>query len=257
MIKFIPLLCFLLSLSIHASSWVKNRSGLSEYKKGNFTEAEKRFHEALIESPEKRELAFNRGCALYKKGDYEGASREFEKGKIITNPELKMKSIYNTANALLKKGMTANDNSGKSAIEEAAKLYKDILRKIPSDIQAKKNLEWALRIMEEMDKQQKQDQDKNKKNDQKNDKNKNQNEEQNKDQNKDEDKNNDQDQNKNDNSQQDKKEGNEEKSPQPKPGEMTKEEAQKLLDALKEDEKDKQIKLMQIRARGKKMEKDW
>ncbi|MBL8025899.1 MAG: tetratricopeptide repeat protein [Fibrobacteres bacterium] len=246
----------------HSSAWMKNRSATSKYKKGKYVEAEKEYHAAEVEAPEKKELAFNRGCALYKAGKFEEALKEFEKAKSLNSPEMKKKSSFNTANTLFKKGLNSQDESARTSVEEAAKIYKEILKREPGDIPSRRNLEKALHVIEQMKKQEEQQK---KNQDQKQDKNDKQNQDQKQDQNKNQNK--DQDKNKNnDNKEQkgdqkgdkDKQEKDENKQqPQPKPGEMSKEEATKLLDALKENEQEKQKKLMLLRSKGKKLEKDW
>jgi hypothetical protein len=256
------LLTLIIAVSLcNASEWMKNRSATGKYKKGKYVEAEKDYHAAQIEAPEKKELAFNRGCALYKMGDFENAAKEFDKAKSVPDILVKKKSAFNAANTMFKKGLSAKDESGLKSVEEAAKIYKEILKREPSDLPSRQNLEKALHVIEQMKKQQdeqdknkddKQDkQDKKDKNEQKDNEQKDKEQQQKKDE---QDKKNEE---KKQENKEDDKEDESKQQPQPKAGEMSKEEAQKLLDALKEDEQEKQKKLMQLRSRGKKLEKDW
>jgi hypothetical protein len=257
----------LLTAIAEPSAWLKNRSANSLYKKKKFAEAEKEFKNAQIEAPEIKELAYNRGCALYQKGEFENAAKEFEKAKSLSDPILKRNVAFNTANSLFKQGLASQDESGRKNVEEAAKIYKDILKREPSHLPSRQNLEKALHVIEQMKKNEQENKDKKDNKDNKDQqKDKNEKSENNKDDKKQDDKNKNESDNKDkkDDKQdstkddkQDEQKQDEQQQPKPKPGEMSKEEAQKLLDALREDEQEKQKKLMQLRARGKKLEKDW
>lgn len=137
----------------------------------------------------------------------------------------KSKVYHNIGNALLKS----------EKLKEGVEAYKNALKLNPDDLETKYNLSYALNKM----KQQQQQQDQNKDNkDQNKDKNKDQQQQQdqNKDQNKDQ-------QNK-DQQNQDQKEQqqNQQQQQQPK-DQISKEEAQRILEALKNNEADLQKEL--------------
>ena len=128
--------------------------------------------------------------------------------------------------------------------------YKNALRRNPKDNETRYNLRLAQLLLEKQQQDQ-QNQDKNNKDQQ--DKNKDQQKDQ-KQQN--------QDQNKNDQNNQDQKDNKQQENPQQQPqqSQMSKENAQQILDAIQQDERDTQEKvqraLMQQQKR-KKTDKEW
>jgi Ca-activated chloride channel homolog len=255
-----------------ASAVSKNSQGNKEFKKGKYAEAESLYKDAEIEAPEKKEIAYNLGNAYYRANDLANAEKAYEKARDIKDKKLRKKVLFNMGNNFFREGAGAQDESGQQKLDQAVKTYKELLKYDPSDYAAKYNLERALEKIEQKKKEQQQNKDQNKdKNKDKKDQNKDQNKDQKNDQDK-KDKQNQQDKNNKEN--QEKKDQNQDKNKQAdnkeeqktpeakdqqpkKPGELSEEEAKRLLDALKQDESDMQKRLMLMRVPTKKREKDW
>jgi Ca-activated chloride channel homolog len=206
------------------------RQGNGKYKDNKFAEAEVSYRRAIDKNRLSKDAGFNLGDALYKQNKYEEAGKEFlDNSSALADKNKKSASLYNLGNSLL--------NNKK--IEESIEAYKNSLKLNPDNKEAKYNLAYAQDMLKQQQQQQKQDQ-KNKENnnnDQKNDPNKDQKKDQNKDQNKNQ--GNKQDQNQNDKQQQ-----------QPK---ISKEDAQRLLNALANDEKNIQEKVKLAKAAKEKV----
>jgi len=122
----------------------RNRRGNRLYRESKYDEALTEYRSAQVLAPELRELAFNAGDALFRKGDMPGAVREFEKATGATDSLMASGAFYNAGNAYLSMGQ----------LEPAIESYKQALRSDPEDEDAKHNLELALQMLE----QQQQDQ---------------------------------------------------------------------------------------------------
>src|SRR3989339_221611 len=122
------------------------------YKKGAFDQSLEKYREAEIKNPGHPAVNFNKGDALYKLEDYDGASNAWRAAARPGNPVLESAVEYNLGTNAYHQGKT----------DEAVNHYKKALLLNPNDEDAKYNLEY---IMTEKK------QDNQKKNDGKNDKN--------------------------------------------------------------------------------------
>ena len=153
------------------------------------------------------------------------------------------KVYHNIGNSLLKS----------NKIEQSVEAYKNALKFNPNDQDTKYNLSYALEMLKNKDK----DKNKQDKNDQnKKDQDKKDQEQQNQDQkNKDQNK---QDQQQNPQPKdQESKQDNTKQPQQPKEQKISKDEAQRILDAIKNNEKDLQKLLRKKTGKVKKTDKDW
>ncbi len=213
-----------------------------------FSLAETEYRKALDKRPEDLKWKFNLGGALYKQKKFEEAASGF--GEIIDKTEDKMKksqSYHNLGNSLIMQ----------NKLDESIEAYKDALRNNPNDLESKYNLVYAMNLKKQQEQQQQQqNQDQNK--DQNKDQQQNQDQKQNQDQNKDQqDKN--QDQNKQ-NQNQDKNKQDQQKQQQPQQQKISKENAERLLQALQNDEQKIQEKVKKAKAQKAKQrqtDKDW
>lgn len=205
----ILVLCLLTAGSASADKAVSlNRKGVRAYSDQKFDESAQRFTEALVERPDTPELRFNLGTALAASGKKEEAI-----GALLSSARsfgVKDKAAaahYNAGNLLF----AAKDYQGAlDAFKKAVKLDQQ-----SPDIRY--NLELASRKLNEQKKNPSSKDNQEKKGDRDNNqKNKSQNQNQNKQQNKE---------------QQQSQQPNSELKP------MTKEEAQRLLNAINDDEK--------------------
>jgi len=197
------------------------------YKKGNFSQAGNVYGKILEKKKSDQKAAFNSGDALYKEGRFEESAEVFKRltGKPV-DKDLRDKAFYNLGNSFFKQ---EDYKSAIGAYEEALKIN-------PKDRDAQFNLELAKKMLA-MPKQKKNDKndkqkDKQQKDNEKNKKNQNQKNEKDKNKNKDQ-----------------------QKQEQQKPGQMSKEDALHILNALEDKEKHKDQKLKA--GRGVINGKDW
>lgn len=241
------------------------RTGNKQYEAGNFSEAEVKYRKAVEKNSTYYKGQFNLGDALYEQKNMEESGKIFNNlSETEKNPRVKSSAFYNYGNTLM----------AQKKYKEAMEAYKKSLLLDPNNANAKYNYEYARKKMIQQQKQKKKDKNnKNKNKDkqkQKQDKNK---DKQNKDkQNKDKNK---QDKNKDKKNQQqkpqdkkDKQQKNQQdKNEQGKKGDqkkkqqqMSKKDAQRMLNALKNDEKKTLQKLQKKKARAsraKKSDIDW
>jgi len=206
-----------------------------------YSQAEVAYRKALEKRPDDLKWNFNLGDALYKQMNFEQAAGKFEEiAQKSTDKADKAKALHNLGNSLLMQ----------NKLDESIEAYKNALRQNPNDPETKYNLAYAMNLKKKQDQQKKdqpQNQDQNKQ-----DQNKDQNKDQ-KDQNKDN-----KDQNKNQNKdQQDQNKNQQQQQQQPK---ISKENAERLLQALQNDEQKIQEKVKKAkaeRAQERKTDKDW
>jgi len=270
------LLFFWFSLSLMAQSERRiTRKGNSQYETGNFVDAELNYKKAIEKNSGLIEAQFNLGDALVKQERYEEALESFE---IVSNST---EDLGMRANALHNKG---NIQLSQQDLEGALESYKDALRLNPKDEETRYNYAYVKDLLDQQkqeEEQNEENQDENKEDQEENQENKdqdkenseNQDQENSKDENKEdkedqkdqgenEDKEDESDQEQQDKGQTDGEEGEEEKKgdqPKPKENKLSPEEAQRLLEALNQQEEkvlDK-LKKQMIKGAKVKIEKDW
>ena len=246
-LKFISLLLILLLCAVGLQESYSQslrglvNNGVENYDKGNFSDAEVNFKKGVEKAPDNFEAKFNLGDAFFKQERYDEAIKSYNSSMVFARNDLEKARVhYNIGNSLLKS----------QKIEESIQEYKKSLKLNPDDQEAKYNLSYALELLKNKDNQQQQKNDK----DQNKDKNQDQNKDQN--QNKDQDKKDEQkdQQNKQDKQKQDQQD---QQDKQQQPQKISKEEAQRILEALKDNEKDLQKELRKIKGKRVKTDKDW
>jgi len=217
--------------------------GVDLYNEQNYADAEVNFKKGAEESPNNFEAKFNLGDAYYKQQRYDEAMKAYQSAFVDAKNDLEKSDIYyNIGNSLLKS----------QKLKESIAAYKEALKLDPNDEQAKYNLSYALNQLNNQDQNQDQNQQQNDENKDEN-KDQQQQDQQNEDQqNKDQQN---QDQQQQDQQNQDQQE--QQQSQEQKEQELTKQEAEKILNALKENEKDLQKKLRKVKGQPVKTEKDW
>lgn len=194
----------------------------------SFSKAEAQYRKALEKKPHDRMWQFNLSNAQYKQMRFPESASVFEQlaGQADT-PVEKARALHNLGNSLL----------FQQKIDESIEAYKEALRNNPSDLDTKYNLAYAQRMKkQQQEQQQNQDQQQQQKQDQQ------QQQDQNQQQN--------QDQQQNQNQQQ---------PPQQQP-KISRQNAEQLLQALQNAERDIQEKVKKQQAqqaRPAKVEKDW
>lgn len=200
-----------------------------------FNKAEINYRKALEKRPNDLKWNFNLGDALYKQKKFEQATSKFEDIAKNSNDKIeKAKAYHNIGNSLLMQ----------NKIDESIEAYKNALRNNPKDLDSKYNLIYAMDLKKKQQQQQKnqQNKDKNKKDQDKNKKDQDK-QKQNQDQKKDQ-------QNKDQQKQQQ----------QQQQQKISKENAERLLQALQNDEKKVQEKVKKAqaaKAKQRKIDKNW
>jgi len=240
------------------------RSGNNEFKEGKYSDAEVNYRKAVAKNPGYYKGQFNLGDAMYEQKNMKESGKIFNQlSETAKDPKVKSSAIYNYGNTML----------AQKKYKEAMEAYKKSLLLNPKDENAKYNYEYARKKMIQQQKKQKQKQkNKDKNKDKKKDKNKDkqkQKQDQNKDKQKQDQNKKDQDKNKKDQQQKQQqnkdergKKGDQQKQQQQqaKPQQMSKKDARRMLNALKNDEKktlQKLQKKMAKAAHAKKSDIDW
>jgi len=201
------------------------KEGNKLYEQKNFDQAQKKYLDALGKQPNSFRGAFNLGDAYYKQEKYKEAASQFE---MLTqqkvNDDTLAKAYHNLGNAYLKQ----------KEFEKSINAYKQSLKKNTQDEETRYNLAYAQKMLQKQQEQQKkkeqEDKDKKDKKDDKKDKNN-----------------------------KDKQEENKDKKEDQKNQNISKEDAERLLQAMNNDEKKLRDKMNEQRIKGAKVqiEKDW
>lgn len=204
------------------------REGNDRYEAGKYSDAETKYRQGLEKDQHLAEGHFNLGDALHRQGKYPDAVNSYQES--ITKAEsekVKASAYYNIGNSLMRE----------QKYQEAIQSYVDALKLEPGDADTKFNLSYALKKLQEQQQQQDKNQQQNK--DQKQDRNQQQ-------------------QSKQDQQKQDQQKQDQQKSQQPQQQRsMSKAEAQRILEVLKNNERDIQKKLRVRQAVRPKSDKDW
>lgn len=237
-------------------------------REGNKLFKEEKFNDAEIKYRKAQEIeygyksTFNLGDALYKQGNFEEATQKF---KELTSQNLDKNTLakvnHNLGNSYFKAGN----------YEESLKSYKDALKLNPKDSDTRYNLELARQMIKVQQENQKNENQKNKDDKQDNkdkqqgdDQNKDNQQQQNKDkqneQNKDDKQNDskkDQKQNPNDGKGEEKPTDQKQDESGKRPYEISKEDAERMLNAIQKDEKNLQKKLRKQKGERNTIERNW
>lgn len=231
---------YIIALLISATAFGQSvkkyvREGNRNFEEKEYEESEVSYRKAINKEADLFDANFNLGDALYKQEKFDEAATKFDRltNRVEGNKEL-AKAYHNLGNSLLKS----------QKIEQSIAAYKSSLRNYPGDQETKYNLSYAKDLLKEQ--QQKKDQKQNK--DQENNKDKQEQDKEN------------QDQQEKDQQEQNKNEQQKDKQKQQKqPQKISKEDANRLLNALANDEKKIQEKVKKAKAKMQKVktEKDW
>jgi tetratricopeptide (TPR) repeat protein len=186
------------------------RQGNSLCRKGNYEDALKKYQEALVQEPDNTKIHYNMARALYKMEKYPEAASEYQLCLLTRDRKLQAQSFYNIGNCQFKQGQ----------LDQAIESYTASLLLNPKDRDAKQNLEFCLKIKEQMKNQPQSDSTKQNQQDQQN------------------------------------QQPQPQPQPQTKPGEISKEDANRILQALQNQEK-QNLKNQREKAEKERVEKDW
>ena len=206
------------------------RSGNKLYNDSLFIKAEVDYRKALEINPKSTDAMFNLANALLMQQKAKDAMEQYESVSKIEKDKDKLAQIYHNMGVILQSS---------KQLPQCIEAYKESLRNNPKDNETRYNLALAQKqLKDQQQNQQNQDQQQQqqqKQEEEKQDQNKDQQEQEQKDQ----------------------QQQNQQQQQQNK-NEMSKENAQQLLNAVMQDEKNVQDKVKkQIQIQGKKLEKDW
>lgn len=207
------------------------RKGNRLFNDSVFVDAEVNYRKALEANPKSTVSMYNLGNTLSQQQKFQDAMEQYVSASKIEKDKMKLAHIYHNMGVLFQAGKD---------YAKAVDAYKMSLRNNPADHETRYNLALAQKMLKDQQNQQNQDQ----------------NQDQNKDQQK-------QDQNKD--KQKDQKQDEKKDQQQPPKSEkkqdnqMSKENAEQLLNSVMQDEKDVQdkVKKQQKVMQGGRLEKDW
>jgi len=247
--------------------------GNEAYKNGDFEAAQELYKNASAIENTLEADEFNFGASQIQLRDFEGAAETFQEiAKSSANKTTKANAFHNLGNALLEQ----------KKYQESANAFKEALKLNPTDEDTRYNYAYAKKMLQEQQKQEEQNkdqenQDQDKKDEENKDENKDQKDEnkdknnqenQDKDENKDSDQNQDQkdkDEEKQDGKDENKDDKNQDKEPQEQQQQhakpkLSKADAERMLKANENQEKETQAKLRKkqvLKGDPKKIEKNW
>jgi tetratricopeptide (TPR) repeat protein len=245
----------MLCLGAHAQTNRYVRDGNKLYEQRKYKEAAADYQKALQKNPNYVPGLFNLGNSLYQQKQFDAARKVLSATAKKTNDKGgKAGANYNIGNTYM----------AQQKWEDAIDAYKQALRNNPQDADAKYNLSYAREMMKKQQQNNDKNKDKNKdKNQDKDQKNKDQQNKDNKDnkdqQNKDQQNKDNKDQQNKDqqNKDQQNKDQQDQQHAQPQPSKLSKDEADRILNALQQDEKKLQDKMQKAKGVPVKTEKDW
>lgn len=202
------------------------RSGNRLFREQNYAKAEVEYRKAISKNPNNAQAVYNLGNALMAQQKDSAAIEQFTKaGKMETSPMRRAKSYHNIGTICQKTRLYS----------EAIGAYQEALRDNPNDNETRYNLALCKRLLKNQPQQNKQN--KNNK-----DKNKDNKKDENKDKNKNKDK--------------DKDKQNQQKQPKEQ---MSKDNAEQLLNAAMQEEKATQQRLKKAmqQPKNRRLQKNW
>ena len=211
------------------------RKGNRLFKDSVFVDAEVNYRKALEVNPKSTVSMYNLGNTLSQQQKFIDAMEQYVAATQIEKDKAKLGQIYHNMGVLFQ--------SGKD-YQKAVEAYKMSLRNNPKDDETRYNLALAQKLLKDQ---------------QQNQQNQDQNQDQNKDQQQKQDQKQDQNKDKqNDQKKDDQKDQQQPPKPEKQDNQMSKENAEQLLNSVMQDEKGVQDKVKkQQTLQGRRLEKDW
>ena len=204
------------------------RSGNKLYNDSLFIKAEVDYRKALELNPKSTDAMFNLANALLMQQKAQEAMEQYESVSKIEKDKQKLAQIYHNMGVILQSS---------KQLPQCIEAYKESLRNNPKDDETRYNLALAQKLLKDQEQDQQNQDQQQQQQEQKEDK---------------------QDQNKDQQEQDQKDQQQNQQQQQQNKNEMSKENAQQLLNAVMQDEKNVQDKVKkQLQIKGKKLEKDW
>lgn len=246
------LLCaLLLTGGVPRQAATRNREGTQAYTEKRYGEAVDKYTEALTEAPEAGGISYNLGNALYREQHYQDAATALARAAQGQDPSLRHRSLHNLGNTFFKMGK----------LPEALQAYRQALAARPDDRDTKINYEKALRLaqqQEQQQQQQKQPKSGDKKDEEKNEQEQQQQQKENEQQQQQQQQEQNGGEQKEQNQPQEQKTESAADSVGVPEGELRPEEAMRILEAMRDREKELQKeKAEKARLRARRVDKDW
>ena len=124
------------------------------YREGKYAEAVEAYRSALTDGNDSPALHYNLGTALLRLGEYEEGERHLRQALASIDPDTRERTHYNLGNRFLEAGRASTDPEARARLLDAAvEAYKHALRIRPDDVDAKWNFELALRERDQLPQQ--------------------------------------------------------------------------------------------------------
>ncbi len=133
-----------MSTSVLADYRKLNKKGNEAYSKRDIEQALKYYQEAEIEKPQEPVLEYNIGTALFEQAKYEDAVKRYSKALHTDDPAFQADAYYNLGSSFFRNERYA----------EAINAYQKCLELKPDDVDAKYNLELSRKKLKEQAQQQ-------------------------------------------------------------------------------------------------------
>ena len=146
------LVASVLSLSAYGPGDLERGNRL--YREGRYAEAVAAYESALRSGTSSPQLFYNLGTALVRLGRFAEAETYLQRALSGVDPELRRRSFFNLGSRFLEAARGGGPAPGENLLANAIEAYKRALRLNPDDVDAKWNLELALREQEQQQQQQ-------------------------------------------------------------------------------------------------------
>ncbi len=137
-----------LTLSLSAAGIGDVERGNRLFRQGRYAEAVEAYQSALSAGTNSPELRYNLGTAYLRLGRYDEAEENFRAALDAVDPSLRQRTYYNLGSRFLEAARSGNSGEAGALLGAAVDAYQRALRLQPGDDQAKWNLELALREAE-------------------------------------------------------------------------------------------------------------
>lgn len=145
---FVLLIFFSQSLAAQSAHQLQ-RQGDREYENAHYREAEEAYRQAAQKKENDPAIQYNTGNSIYQQGHYSASENYFEQSaKTAKDPEARADAFHNLGNAYFKQ----------QKFKEAVNAYENSLRLRPGDADTKVNLQMALKKWKQQQEQQKKEQ---------------------------------------------------------------------------------------------------
>jgi Ca-activated chloride channel homolog len=145
----------LLAMVSHAQA--SAQSAERAYKKGDYSNAEKQYEQAVTQQADSAPLQYNWGASAYKTGEYDKALPAFQKALSTDDMAVQQQAYYDMGNTQYRLGQKTEKSAPQDTIktwQSAVQSYDAVLKLKPDDVDAKFNRDFVQKKLEQLQKQQ-------------------------------------------------------------------------------------------------------